>query len=185
MLEWAARLRRREVVEPPGPHQGVADAYCAHLEPIYRYIYRKVGNRETAEDLTAEVFARAVQGLDTARAPHAIGAWLYAAARTSIVDHWRAQAGGTVDIALLEEMIAAPTTTGDATTPTGASSERQVAAILSGLDERDQTVLRLRFLEGYSVTEAARALGVSEGNLKVLQHRALKKAAAHHSGKEA
>ncbi|GAC1401248.1 MAG: sigma-70 family RNA polymerase sigma factor [Chloroflexota bacterium] len=184
MLEWAARLRRREVIEPPGPRQAVADAYCAYLEPLYRYIYRHVGNRETAEDLTGEVFARAVQGLDSARAPHAIRAWLYAVARTSIVDHWRGQGGGTVDISLLEETLAATAGPNGETNLVGAGAERRVAAVLSRLDERDQTVLRLRFLEGYSVTEAAQALGVSEGNLKVLQHRALKKAAAQSGEKE-
>lgn len=39
-------------------------------------------------------------------------------------------------------------------------------------------MLTLRFLQGYTLAEAAHELGTSEGNVKVLQHRALKRAAA-------
>jgi RNA polymerase sigma-70 factor (ECF subfamily) len=49
--------------------------------------------------------------------------------------------------------------------------------VLAGLPEQYRRILRLRFLEGYSVREAAAALGVSVGNAKVLQHRALRRAA--------
>jgi RNA polymerase sigma-70 factor (ECF subfamily) len=49
--------------------------------------------------------------------------------------------------------------------------------ILALLPDRFRQVLELRFLRGYSVAEAAREMGVSNSNAKVLQYRALRKAA--------
>ncbi len=49
--------------------------------------------------------------------------------------------------------------------------------LLATLSARDQEVLTLRFLRGYTLAETATAMGTTEGNVKVLQHRALKRAA--------
>lgn len=182
MLEWAARLRRREVAEVAGPYPAVAEAYRANLEPIYRFIYRKVGNREAAEDLTGEVFAKAVRGLRAERSPQATQSWLYATARTTIVDYWRRHASeaADLDIADLEDILGAP---GEGSGPRSSATvetvaEGRVERLLAALPERDRAVLALRFLRGYTLVEVARELGTSEGNVKVLQHRALKRAAA-------
>jgi RNA polymerase sigma-70 factor (ECF subfamily) len=53
---------------------------------------------------------------------------------------------------------------------------RKVTAILGQLPENYRQVLTLRFLQGYSLKETAAAMNVSEGNVKVLQYRALQKA---------
>jgi RNA polymerase sigma-70 factor (ECF subfamily) len=58
-----------------------------------------------------------------------------------------------------------------------ARTPQRVTRILSGLSERHRMILTLRFLRGYSVKEAASELGVSVANAKVLQYRALRKAA--------
>jgi RNA polymerase sigma-70 factor (ECF subfamily) len=49
--------------------------------------------------------------------------------------------------------------------------------ILSALPDQYRRILELRFLDSYSVREAAAELGVSVANAKVLQHRALRRAA--------
>src|SRR5205085_12342570 len=58
---------------------------------IYRFIYAKVGNREAAEDLTSEVFLKAVRWLAQDRSADSSRAWLYTVARSAIADYWRAQ----------------------------------------------------------------------------------------------
>ena len=58
----------------PGPFEKV---YDAHVVGIYRFVYARVGNHPDAEDLTAQVFVRAVEQLDTDREPGQIAAWLY------------------------------------------------------------------------------------------------------------
>jgi RNA polymerase sigma-70 factor (ECF subfamily) len=60
--------------------------------------------------------------------------------------------------------------------PVSDAPER-AAAILDELPERDRRILSLRFLQAYSIKDAALALGVTVANAKVLQHRALRRAA--------
>ncbi|MGH2347072.1 MAG: RNA polymerase sigma factor, partial [Chloroflexota bacterium] len=74
-----------------------ADAiYRAHARAIYRFVYVKVGNREAAEDLTSEVFLRAVSHLDPAREERSILAWLYRVATNLVNDYWRSSQGAQV-----------------------------------------------------------------------------------------
>src|SRR5216683_5275945 len=63
--------------------------YQENLGLIYRYVYSKVGNREEAEDLTSQIFMKAVRGVDTERGPQSIQKWLFQVARTTIADYWR------------------------------------------------------------------------------------------------
>lgn len=64
--------------------------YEENLTAVYRFIYGKVGAREEAEDLTSQVFMKALRGLDRARDPQSIQNWLFQVARTTVADHWRA-----------------------------------------------------------------------------------------------
>ena len=154
------------------------EIYDAHVVPIYRYIYARVGNRPDAEDLTAQVFTRAVEQLDVTREPGQIASWLYRVSQNAIADHWRAfyrlplvteaqLAPGWEPVAEAEQ---APKRDDD-------PAARRVEAVLRRLPEQYRRVLELRFLQRMSVAETARELGVSHGNAKVLQYRALRKAA--------
>src|SRR5947209_12828945 len=67
--------------------------YHTHVRPLYTFICSKVGNRETAEDLTSEVFMKALLHLDPTREEHSIVAWLYRVARHAVADYWRAGCG--------------------------------------------------------------------------------------------
>lgn len=174
MVEWAARLRRREAVDLQDAVHPLDQAYRDNLEAIYRHIYRKVGNRETAEDLTAEVFLKAARWLETERSPQAVQAWLYATARTTVVDYWQTYASPTVDISTLREILANPEL---GEQPAVGSGEARAQRLLEGLPERERRVLVLRFLRGYTAAEIAQELNTSEGNVRVLQHRALRRAA--------
>lgn len=150
--------------------------YRAHVRPLYTFIYGKVGNREAAEDLTSEVFTRALAHLDPTRDARSIVAWLYRVARNAVADYWRASGGGRV-IALAEaSMSRLPPPLPDAALHEQAAT--RAAALLERLPENYRTVLTLRVLEGMSVAETARRMGASAANVKVLQHRALKHAAA-------
>ena len=63
--------------------------YEENLGLIYRFVYSKVGNREEAEDLTSQIFMKAVRGVDTERGPQSMQKWLFQVARTTIADYWR------------------------------------------------------------------------------------------------
>jgi len=174
---------------PPGSQAAQASAsmalqriYDAHAAQIYRFIYHKVGNREDAEDLTAQVFIKATQSLNTRQDEQSQIAWLYQVARTTIADHWRLYyKGSVVSLDAMQEehgnqefledpAFAAPAPEQDD------PAVRKVEAILGQLPENYRQVLTYRFLQGYSLKETAAAMNITEGNVKVLQYRALQKA---------
>jgi RNA polymerase sigma-70 factor (ECF subfamily) len=159
----------------PGPFEQV---YDAHVVGIYRFIYARVGNHPDAEDLTAQVFVRAVEQLDTSRDPGQIAAWLYRVAHNATADYWRAfyrlPLVGADHVAPgwepVDEGERAPSDPDD-------RARDRVQALLRRLPDHYRRVLELRFLERKTVAETATAMGISSGNARVLQYRALRRAA--------
>lgn len=155
---------------------GLRALYEETLPMVYRYIYSKVGNREEAEDLTSQVYLKALRGLDDARDSNATQAWLFQVARTTIADYWRTFY--RLRSSSLDDLLAVGW---DSPVDVGQSSGDQSATararrILSRLPERYREVLTCRFLLNFSLKETAARMNLTEANVKVLQFRALKKA---------
>ncbi len=173
----------RAVAAPVSRHEALQDVYDRCIEQIYKFVYFKVGNREDAEDITSQVFMKAANSLDITQEDNVKLAWLYQVARTTITDHWRGYYKGQVSS--LDEMeekaplhlAANPLYAGnDDSVEELDPAAQKVRAILEMLPENYRKVLQLRFLQGCSLKETAEAMNVTEGNAKVLQHRALQKA---------
>ncbi len=155
------------------------EIYDEQVVPIYRFIHARVGNRPDAEDLTAQVFMRAIEQLDTTRDRGQIVSWLYRVSQNAIADYWRAfyrlPMIGTEQVAPgWEPMEPAPAR--ERAGEDGAAVAR-VRVLLGRLPDRYARVLELRFLQRLSVAETAERMGISHGNAKILQYRALRKAA--------
>ncbi|HEY5002840.1 MAG TPA: sigma-70 family RNA polymerase sigma factor [Ktedonobacteraceae bacterium] len=151
--------------------------YQENLTLIYRYIYSKVGNREEAEDMTSQIFMKAVRDVDAERGPHSMQKWLFQVARTTIADYWRAYYRAS--ISSLEELLDAGWEgpfNEEVAIPSEAPNER-VQRILEALPPQYREVLTCRFLLNLTIKETASQLGLTEANVKVLQFRALKRAA--------
>ena len=155
----------------------IQQLYEDNLAAVYRFVYSKVGNREEAEDLTSQVFVKAVRTLDQARGAESIQSWLFQVARTTVADHWRRFYRLRVNS--LEDLLEAgwegPTEPGR--DPRSPWPEQRVQRLLALLPERYREVLTYRFLMNYSIKETADKMQLTEANVKVLQFRALKKAA--------
>lgn len=166
----ASRTRRSAL----DPSPDLDEVFARYLDPVYRFIYSRVGNREDAEDLTSEVFLKATRQLEAGRAEASVAQWLYTVARTVLADHWRRyyRSGPFLP---LDEDRASQIPEGDPATPSERSA-RLVEQVLALLPDRYRNVLELRFLRGYSIQETAQALGVTPENAKVIQHRALARA---------
>jgi RNA polymerase sigma-70 factor, ECF subfamily len=151
--------------------------YQENLGLIYRYIYSKVGNREEAEDLTSQIFLKAVRSIDAERSPQSMQKWLFQVARTTIVDYWRTYYRAS--ISSLEELLDAgwEGPTEEEPVPVSTTPSERVQRILRALPERDREVLTCRFLYNLSIKDTALRMGLTEANVKVLQFRALKRAA--------
>jgi RNA polymerase sigma factor (sigma-70 family) len=151
--------------------------YQENLGLIYHYVYGKVGNYQEAEDLTSHIFLKVVRGLDLKRDPCSMRTWLFQVVRTTIADYWRIHYRGTTRS--LEDLLEAgwqgPVDEGAALVNNSAAE--LVQDILQALPERDREVLTSRFLLHLSVRETAVRMGLTEANTKVVQYRALKRAA--------
>jgi RNA polymerase sigma-70 factor (ECF subfamily) len=154
--------------------------YQEHLKSVYRYVYGKVGNREEAEDLTTQVFLKVLHHLDIERDTVSIQKWLFQVARTTIADYWRVQYRVSVSSldALLDAGWEGPVQEGqEQRSVADVTPTERVQDILLALPEHYRDVLTCRFLLNLSIKETALKLGLTEANVKVLQFRALKRAA--------
>jgi RNA polymerase sigma-70 factor (ECF subfamily) len=151
--------------------------YRDNVGPVHRLMFGKVGNRADAEDLTAEVFLAALRPL---RLPASVGevrAYLLATCRTVLARYWSRTLGQQVTTLTEDPPEVFPAGGLDVAGP-------RAEQILAGLPDRYRRILQLRFLEAATVAEAAQALGISVANAKVLQHRALRRAAEIAAGLE-
>ena len=138
---------------------------------VYRLIFSRVGNRPDAEDLTSEVFVKSLPQLTLPSPIPQVRAYLSAAVRSVLADHWRRHYGSSLAEVEVDN-ISRPFDL----TSSRDGSDRAVR-ILALLPDRSRQILELRFLRGCSIKEAADAMGVSPGNAKILQYRALRLAA--------
>ena len=157
--------------------QSFRTLYQENLGVVYRFVYSKVGNREEAEDLTSQVFLKAVRGLDRERGSQSIQSWLYQVARTTIADYWRAfyKVRATSLESMLEQGWEEPAE--ERVELASYRPEERVRRLLELLPPHYREVLTCRFLLNLSIKETAERMRLSEANVKVLQFRALKKAA--------
>ena len=151
--------------------------YQENLGLIYRYVYSKVGNREEAEDLVSQIFIKAVRGVDRERGSVSMQRWLFQVARTTIADYWRVHY--RVSVSSLDELLDAgwEGPADEKAVHLSTRPEEQVKRILQALPEHYREVLTCRFLLNFSIRDTAQRMGLTEANVKVLQFRALKRAA--------
>jgi len=162
---------------PMDTQQEFQQFYQENLGLIYRFVHSQVGNREEAEDLTSQIFLNVVSSIDHERSRLSMKKWLYLIARSIIADYWRAHY--RLPKSSLDELLEAGWE-GPAEVEVTASSsgaEARVERLLQALPEKYREVLKCRFLLKLSLKATALQMGVSEANVKVLQFRALKRAA--------
>ncbi|NOZ26984.1 MAG: sigma-70 family RNA polymerase sigma factor [Chloroflexi bacterium] len=140
---------------------------------IYSYIYHRVGDAQVAEDLTAQVFLRMLEAIQSENAwRSSFSGWLYRIAHNLVIDHYRRRARST-HISLED----APTIPAENMDPEQTAERRlqgeRVRRALNRLTEEQAQVVSLRFLEGLSIAEVAQVTGKTEGAVKALQYRAI------------
>jgi RNA polymerase sigma-70 factor (ECF subfamily) len=139
-------------------------------------VYCSVRNREEAEDLTSQIFLKVVSGLDDTRAATVTTIWLFQLTRTTIADYWRTRARASICSleALLDTGWDGPT---QESLPQNDMAAKRVKLLMQKLPSQYREVLTCRFLLDLSIRDTAQRLGLTTANVKVLQFRALKRAA--------
>jgi len=154
-----------------GDRAAIAEIYERHHAAVYRYIFYRVGDAPTAEDLTGTVFVRVVESIDGfVYRGRPILSWLYTIARNVVIDFHRRGAGQAI-LPLDESLVNGATDVEEAADR--ALTQRRLGAALSHLTEDQRQVILLKFVEGKSNEEVAQILGKTLGGVKSLQHRAL------------
>lgn len=176
------QLSKDEVIElvtqaQAGDEAAFAKLYDLFFEPVVRFCWLRVGDRDEAEDLAQKTFVKFYRNLagwrDQGYSP---AAYIYTVARSAIADHFRsAHRHNTVGSS--EEILALlPDTSQSAQDNVIARVEiAQVMKGLSGLDSASQELLQLRYIEGLSGAEIAHILGKSPVATRKAISRALQK----------
>ena len=151
--------------------------YQEHFRLIYRYVYSQVGNREEAEDLTSDIFLKVVRAINYEYSPRSIQGWLYRVARATVADHWRAYY--RVPTSSLDELseVGWECQAEEASIAISRVPAHLVQQLLQALPEQYREVLVCRFLLNLSIRATAVRMGLTVANVKVLQFRAIKRAA--------
>lgn len=165
-----------------GDQDAFAELWRRYQPQVQRFIFSKVRDNATAEDLTSEVFTRAWMAIGTvSNQGQDFGAWLIAMARNRVIDHARAHARSKVVIPS-EPLTGQDTCTAglvpgpDMTVPeewSEAGVSAQLADYLERVPARERACIRLRYGDDLSAAEIGQVLGSSAAGARTLQYRAM------------
>ena len=148
--------------------EAFAALYRHYLTPVYRYLYRRLGDIHDAEDITAQVFTEALEGLVAGRYREGgfFSAWLFTIAAHKLADFYRTRSPLELDDP--------PSAESGLQAQAEKNDDRQrLARLLAQLEEEKQELLRLRFSAGLSFAEIAMLAGHNEAAVKMAIYRSL------------
>lgn len=161
------RLVERAKEDP----EAFGELYDHYVGQIYRFVYSRLRDQDAAEDVTAEVFFKALRGIRRYRlSGHPFSAWLYQISVNAITDYYRSRRPE----ADLDVAVSLPAR--------GASVDDQVAdredaarvwAAIDSLPPQQRTALTLKLGEDLKLADIGAIMGKSEGAVKLLVHRGM------------
>jgi len=147
--------------------------YDFYIEPIYRFVYFKLSNKEDSEDITSEVFLKAWNYLiSEEKEVNNFRQLIYRIARNRVIDVYRERAKKsecsieTIEIAATDNIIHSIEL---------AEEKVELINTIKKLKHEYQEVIHLRYVEGLSVRDIAVILDKKYANVRVILHRAIKK----------
>jgi RNA polymerase sigma-70 factor, ECF subfamily len=143
--------------------------YDHFIQPVYRYLYSRLGNVHEAEDLTSQTFMSAYEALPKYREQGQFAAWLFRIARSRINDHFRR---GRFEVGLDgAEKLSAEEDTLSLVIQDEELGRLQL--ILGNLNPEEQDLIRLRYVADLSFVEMSDLLGKREDAVKKSVYRLL------------
>ena len=143
--------------------------YDRYFGQIYRFVFSRLRDQTAAEDVTSEVFIKALRSIpryqDTGRP---FTAWLYQISVNTINDRYRASRP-TVDLDEMYDLAAAGPGLEDTAVQRG--EIREIWGAVESLPAPQKTALVLKFQEDLKISDIAAVMGKSEGAVKLLIHR--------------
>lgn len=171
-MERAEEKRLLEQVQR-GDANAFAQLYRAHVQIVYRYIQFRVNDAPLAEDMTGDVFVRAlkdIQHYEDRGKPFV--AWLYSIAHARVIDHYRRVGRRPMESDIEETVVPVENNLDQGMLRAQAAAELRRA--IAALTDDQQQVVILRFVEGYRIEQVAKLMNKNANAIKALQHRALR-----------
>jgi len=145
--------------------------YDRHSGRIYRYVYARLRDRTMAEDVTAEVFFKALKGLGSYRPTVGeFSAWLYRIAGNAVIDHLRAR---RPTVSLDEQLDRSDLSLPVEQQVIDRVEVEQVWRAVNDLTDAQRTAVTLRLERDLPIAEIAGRMNRSEGAVKLLLHRGM------------
>jgi RNA polymerase sigma-70 factor (ECF subfamily) len=164
-LSWIRRAQKDP--ESFGP------LYKKYHEQIFRYVYQRMDDEETAFDVTSQVFLKALNNLhryEYRGVP--FSSWLYRIAKSELYQSFRdkkAQRTVNIDSFQLFELIE------EFVDDEKEENRKKLFKSLKLMKEKDMQLLEMRFFEKRSFREIGEILEITENNAKVKTFRAIEK----------
>lgn len=149
----------------------IGAVYDQYFSEVYRYVLYRVGDQSLAEDIASDVFIRLLEAVNNKRGPeNNIKGWLIGTASHAVMDHFRKKYRRPEDELpeSLPDLEPGPVSEVDTR-----EQNRLVRGAYAKLTDEQQTVLALRFGQGYSLEETADHMKKNVNAVKALQFRAL------------
>lgn len=153
-----------------GSDAALTSLYNHYFERVYRFTYYRVSHKETAEDITEEVFVKVFDKLKGLEQLAAFEGWLFQIARNKVIDYYRSKKQ-TVALEEVENTLEYETNIVDIV---NLKTEQMVfIKLLKELNPEQQQVIKLKFLEDIDNEIIAKMMDKTEGAIRVIQHRAI------------
>ncbi|MEP7004213.1 MAG: RNA polymerase sigma factor [Chloroflexota bacterium] len=157
-----------------GESEAFGILYDRYVDQVYRYVFYRVRNEAEAEDVTSDVFMRALRAIPKYEPRQAFLAWLYRIARNAVIDRSRRQKARTQ--VSFEDALAHPM--GDQTIDPNASllagsDATAVRKAMQQLTPLQQEILVLRYVEGYDTKTISKLVNKRDGTVRGIEFRAL------------
>lgn len=159
-----------------GDSAGFGVLYDFYIDKIYRFIYYKTFSKESAEDLTSEVFTKAfekIHSYDNAKGP--FGAWLYRIARNAVIDHYRTRKAHVP----IDDMFDIASDDRTIEQKDAVMALEKVSEYLKTLTPKQREIITLRIWEERSYREIAEIVGGTEASVKMAFSRSIRDVREH------
>ena len=159
-----------------GEPRAFTELYEAYAGSVYGYLRARVNSRAEAEDLAARTFANAFTHLDQYRARGGgFGSWLMAIAHNLLVN-WYRDRGRRPPPASLDEALQIPSQLPGPEVHLERNERiRSIRRAIEQLTPEQQRLIALKYVDRLTNAEIGRMMGRSEGAVKALHHRTLRK----------
>jgi len=167
-LQGAELIQRAKVDQ-----RAFEELYNKYFSELYRYVFRRVGHRETAEDILSIAFTKVFTSLDSYTGDErGFKAWLYKITTNCLIDHYRKQGGRKeTQIETVEHLLESQNTADQETKRQ--FTREGIDRALQRLSKGDQEIIHLKYFAEYSNQEIAEHLCISANSCGVKIYRAL------------